>query len=190
VRRISVVGNSGSGKTTLARAIAAALGIPHLELDSIFHLSGWQQLDTEEFRARVAGFAAGDSWVVDGNYSSVRDLVWARADTVLWIDLPRRTVMRQLLGRTLWRMVTRAELWNGNTEPARNLLRLDPERSILRWAWTRHASYAERYRAAQEDPANQHMNFVRVRSRAEAKRIVAGLARRAAGQAVGGTAGE
>ena len=182
MRRISVVGNSGSGKTTLAKAIAEALGIPRLELDSIFHQPEWQELPLAEFRAAVAEFVAGDGWVVDGNYSRVSDLIWARADTVLWIDLPRRTVMRQLLRRTLWRTVTRAELWNGNTEQAGNLFRLDPEHSILRWAWTRHAEYAERYRAAQEDPANQHLNFVRVRRRADAKRILAGLAARSGGR--------
>src|SRR6266699_1091454 len=63
VQRISVVGNSGSGKTTLARGIAAALSIPHLELDSVFHQPGWQPLDTEEFRRAVAAFTAGESWV-------------------------------------------------------------------------------------------------------------------------------
>jgi adenylate kinase family enzyme len=86
VRRISVVGNSGSGKTTLAAAVAGALGVPHLELDSVFHQPGWEPLDKDVFRARVAEFAAADGWVIDGNYSSAQDLVWQRADTVLWQD--------------------------------------------------------------------------------------------------------
>ena len=102
-----MVGNSGSGKTTLAAAVADALGVPHLELDSVFHQPGWEPLDKDVFRARVAEFAAADGWVIDGNYSSAQELVWQRADTVLWIDLPRRTVMRQLVGRTLRRMWTR-----------------------------------------------------------------------------------
>lgn len=186
MRRVCVVGNSGSGKTTLAAALAAALGAPHLELDSVFHQPNWQPLQTELFRARVGEFVAADSWVVDGNYSKVQDLVWQRADTVLWLDLPRGKSMRQLIGRTLRRMLTRTELWNGNTEPVRNLFRLDPEQSILRWAWTQHHKYVERYTAAQIDPANQHLTFVRVASRAEAASIVA----RAAGQAPGGAAGE
>jgi adenylate kinase family enzyme len=69
VQRISVVGNSGSGKTTIARAIAEALGVPHLELDGVFHQPDWQPLDTDEFRRVVSEFTAADSWVVDGNYS-------------------------------------------------------------------------------------------------------------------------
>ena len=80
-----------------------ALAVPHLELDAVFHQAGWQPLEREVFRGRVAEFIAGEGWVVDGNYSVVSDLVWARADTVVWLDVPRRQVMRQLLARTLRR---------------------------------------------------------------------------------------
>jgi len=186
VQRISVVGNSGSGKTTLAAALARALDVPHLELDSVFHQPGWQPLETGLFRARVTEFTAGDAWVVDGNYSAVRDLIWQRADTVVWIDLPRHVVMRQLVARTLGRLVTRQELWNGNTESWRDLFRLDPERSIIVWAWTRHRKYVQRYAGAERDPAYRHIRFVRVRSRAEGTRLAARLA----AQRGGGAAGE
>jgi adenylate kinase family enzyme len=123
MRRIAVVGNSGSGKTTLGRSVADILAVPFVELDAIYHQAGWRSLPVEEFRQRVGAIAAGAAWVIDGNYSAVRDLVWARADTVIWFDLPRHTVMRQVLGRTLRRAVTRAELWNGNHEPLTGLLR-------------------------------------------------------------------
>jgi adenylate kinase family enzyme len=188
VQRVSVVGNSGSGKTTLAAAIAGALGVPHLELDSVFHQPGWQPLERDVFRARVTEFIAADTWVVDGNYSAVADLVWARADTVVWLDLPRGVIMRQLLSRTLWRMITRADLWNGNTEQLRNLFRLDPEQSILRWAWTQHRKYVERYGAAQHDPANAHITFVRLPDRASAAAFVARL--RVEGAQVPASAGD
>jgi adenylate kinase family enzyme len=187
VRRVSVVGNSGSGKTTLAAAVARALGVPHLELDAVFHQPNWQPLETELFRSRVGTFVAGDAWVVDGNYSSVSDLVWARADTVIWVDPPRAAVMRQLIARTLRRMATRRELWNGNTESWRDLFSLDPQRSILVWAWTSHAKDAERYRTAQRDPANEHLTFVRVPGRAAGERLVASLGAQAA---AGGVAAE
>ena len=188
MRRISVVGNSGSGKTTLAAAIAAALGVPHLELDAVFHQPGWRPLETELFRARVAEFVAQDGWVTDGNYSAVRDLVWQRADTVVWIDLPRRVVIWQLARRTLRRMITREELWNGNKESWRYLFCLDPDRSVLVWAWTAHHKYVQRYAAAQRDPANQHLAFIRVRDRAAANRLVAGLEGQRAASS-GGAAG-
>jgi hypothetical protein len=72
--------------------------------------------------------------------------------------------MRRLLWRTLRRMATHAELWNGNREEWRNLLRLDPELSILRWAWTKDQVYRDRYAAAQADPANAHLEFIRLRT--------------------------
>ncbi|HET8657654.1 MAG TPA: hypothetical protein VFM55_01495 [Micromonosporaceae bacterium] len=114
MRRVAVVGNSGSGKTVLGRALAGQLAVPFVELDAIYHQPGWQTLPAPELRRRVEALVAGDGWVMDGNYSAVRDLVWARADTVVYFDLPRRVVMRQVILRTLGRLVTRAELWNGS----------------------------------------------------------------------------
>jgi adenylate kinase family enzyme len=165
MRRISVVGNSGSGKTTVAQAIAAALGAQHLELDAVFHRPDWQPLDTEEFRRIVSEFTDGDDWVVDGNYSAVRDIVWSRADTVIWMDPPRYRVMRQLIARTMRRMATGAELWNGNRERWSYLFRR--EESIILWAWTSHTKYRQRYLAAQAEPENAHLTFVRLRTPAE-----------------------
>jgi adenylate kinase family enzyme len=173
VRRVSVVGNSGSGKSTLARRLAERLGVPWLELDSVYHQPGWQPLAAEVFRDRVATFTSADGWVVDGNYSGVRDLVWGRADTVVWLDLPRRSVMRQIVGRTLRRAALRVELWNGNRERWGNLFSRDPERSVIAWAWQRHSSYRHRYALAADDPANAHLRFVRVRSRGAARRLLA-----------------
>jgi adenylate kinase family enzyme len=172
VQRISVVGNSGSGKTTLARRLAAALAVPHLELDAVFHQPGWQPLDRDLFKERVTAFTAGPAWVVDGNYGAVRDIVWARADTVIWLDPPRSRVMRQVVSRTLRRMATRAELWNGNKEPWTNLFRLDPQENIISWAWTSHHKYRERYAAAMADPAYGHLAFIRVRRMRDAADLI------------------
>jgi adenylate kinase family enzyme len=145
MERAWVVGNSGSGKTTLARRVAAALGVEPVELDAIFHQPGWTELRREEFRHRVEELAGRPRWVIDGNYSAVADLIWARADTLVWIDLPRWRVMSQLAKRTLSRGVRRTELWNGNRETLRNFVRLDKEKSILVWAWTQHEMYRRRF---------------------------------------------
>ena len=176
MRRVSVVGNSGSGKTTFAADLARRMGVPHLELDSVFHQPGWVPLPPGEFRARVAEFAAAPGWVIDGNYTSVRDIVWDRADTVVWLDPPRWRVIRQVTWRTLRRAVTRAELWNGNREPWGNFFRLDPERSVIAWAWTRHRVYRDRYRHAMADPAHSHLRFVRVAGPGEAAAVLAAAA--------------
>ena len=172
MRRVAVVGNSGSGKTTLARTLAGRLDVPFVELDSIYHQAGWQPLPKPEFRRRVAEITATDAWVLDGNYTAVRDLIWQRADTVVWLDLPRHVVMRQVTSRTLSRAVRRAELWNGNREQWRNMLSFSPEKSIIWWAWTRHAIYRQRYGALSADPAYAHLTFVRVESPDDADRLL------------------
>lgn len=141
--RIVVQGASGSGKSSLATALAASLGIPRLELDSIYHQPGWSPLDVGEFRRLVSSFTEEPAWVVDGNYSQVRDLLWSRANVIAFIDLPRRVVMVRLIKRTLLRMLRHENLWNGNRESLRNLLSRDPVQNIILWSWLTHAKYHE-----------------------------------------------
>jgi adenylate kinase family enzyme len=173
VRRVSVVGNSGSGKSTLARELAASLGVPHLELDSVYHQPGWEPRPVEEFRRLVAARTSEDGWVIDGNYSAVQPIVWARADTVVWLDLPKRLVMGRVTWRTVRRAVTRQELWNGNREPLSNFLSWVPEKSVISWAWHSHTKYRTRYGAAAADPANAHIRFIRLASRGDVTRFLA-----------------
>jgi adenylate kinase family enzyme len=173
--RIAVHGASGSGKSTLARALAARLGLERTELDSLFHQPGWTELPTAEFRARVARVVAGEGWVVEGNYRQVRDLVWARAELVVVLDLPRWTVMRQLLGRTVHRGVARSELWNGNRESLRNLFTTDADRNVVLWSWRT----LDRYHAEVPEEARTgapHARLVVLRSRVEIARFVDDLA--------------
>ena len=130
-RRISVVGTSGSGKTTLARQISQCLAIPHVELDALHHEPNWQEAPINIFRKRVEQSLSHDSWVVDGNYSKVRDIVWTRADTVVWLDYTLPVIMRRLVRRTLRRVLTQETLWSGNRETWRQTFSRD---SILLWA--------------------------------------------------------
>jgi adenylate kinase family enzyme len=144
VQRVSVVGCSGSGKSTLAHRLARQLAVPYVELDAVFHQPNWAELPRDEFRSRIAEVVAGDGWVVDGNYSAANDLVWDRADTVVWLDLPRPLVMRRVIGANLYRFGT--------------------DENIIRWTWVEHPEYARRYQAAMDDPAHAHLDFVRLRS--------------------------
>jgi hypothetical protein len=141
MRRVSLVGVPGSGKTTVGRKLAASLAVPFVELDAIFHQPHWAELSRDDFRDRVSTVVVAPAWVVDGNYSVVRDLVWDRADTVVWLDLPRRLVMRRVILRTLRRAITREALWNGNREPLTNFYRLDPQQNIISWTWVKYATY-------------------------------------------------
>jgi adenylate kinase family enzyme len=170
---VVVVGCSGSGKTTLARALARGLGSPYVELDAIFHQPGWTELPAGEFQARVDQATTSDTWVVDGNYSLVRDIVWDKADAVVWFDLPYATVLARTVRRTLRRVLTREELWNGNKEPYSNLWSWKPQRSIIAWAATQHGKYRRRYLEAEGDPRWARLRFVRLRSQQETDAFLA-----------------
>ena len=91
--------------------------------------------------------------MVDGNYSVIRDITWNKADTVVWFDLPYVTVMARTIRRTVRRVFTHEELWNGNREPLSNLWSFNPEKSIIAWTATRHRVYRRRYRAAEHRSA-------------------------------------
>ena len=84
--------------------------------------------------------------------------------------------MAQVIRRTLRRIIRREELWNGNREPLRNLYAWDPHKSIIRWAWTQHAKYRERFGTAMTSTALDHIEFVRLRSHDEATRWLASIA--------------
>jgi adenylate kinase family enzyme len=170
-----VVGCSGSGKSTLARSLARLPRVPNIELDAIFHQPGWTPLDDDTFKARVAEATEARAWVVDGNYSIVREMVWERADTVAWFDLPYAVVMARTVRRTVRRTVTRQELWNGNREPWSNLYSFNAKRSIIAWAATRHGVYRRRYGEAEHDPRWAGLQFVRLRSQREADAFLAGV---------------
>lgn len=162
VHRIAVVGTSGTGKTILASRLARQLRIPHVELDALYWEPGWSEVSTPVFRERVGQALQAEAWVVDGNYSKVRDLVWARAEAVVWLDYALPVVMWRLMGRTLRRAVTREELWNGNHE--RLATALWSRDSILLWALKTYRRYRREYPGLVGEPAYAHLRLVRLRS--------------------------
>lgn len=162
--RIIVIGTTGSGKTTFAQALAQRLGLSHGEQDAWNHEANWQEAHPERFRARVDAFTFGPAWVMDGNYSKARDIGWARADALVWLDYPAWVVYLRLVRRTLRRVLRREELWNGNCESWRGILASD---GPLRWFWKTHwHRRRETPKLAAEYP---HLKLVRLRSPREAQ---------------------
>jgi adenylate kinase family enzyme len=175
--RIVVVGTTGAGKTTLASRIAVMLELPHIELDAINWQSGWRDLtrhDPEEFIRRVAEAIEAEAWVLDGNYSRVRDSLWRRATHLVWLDYERPVIMARVISRSVIRAVLRTQLWAGNREQWRHMLH--PSHPIW-WAWStwdrRRRETSERL--AQQDRA--HLVVLRLRRPREARRVVELLAK-------------
>jgi adenylate kinase family enzyme len=157
-------GTSGSGKTTLAACIGRGLDLPHTEIDALFHGPDW--VPRCSFLSDVDAFTGQHGWVLEWQYGSVRDMLADRADLLVWLDLSRCRVMRQVIGRTVRRRLRRQRLWNGSVEaPLRTVLR--DQDHIVRWAWRTHGMTAERIAAHQE--RRPHLPVVRLTSHVEAR---------------------
>ncbi len=172
-RRFVVVGTSGSGKTTMARRIARRLGIPHIELDALYWGPHWSPSTPESFRARAAQALEGDAWAVDGNYSIVRDIIWSRADTLVWLNYSLPVIMGRVVWRTLRRVVTREELWSGNRESLRTAL--FSRDSIILWALQTYWRRRRNYPRLLAQPQHAHLTVVHLHSPREAEAWLAGL---------------
>jgi adenylate kinase family enzyme len=122
MRRISVTASaSGSGKTTVGKQLAERLGVPFVELDALVHGPNWTEISDEGLRELLEPIVAGEGWVIDGGYRrKIGDLVFARADTVVWLDLPIHVWLPRLLRRTFRRMRGQEILWNDNKETLRD----------------------------------------------------------------------
>jgi adenylate kinase family enzyme len=170
MQRVSVVGGSCSGKTTFARDLAAIIRVPFVELDALNWQANWTMTDIETFQADVRHATSGDGWVVDGNYGGrgARDIVWSRADTVVWLDLSLPLTLMRMWRRTTGRIKRREPLWGGNRETIRNTF-LSRE-SLFVWAVKTHWRRRRLLSAAMRRPDLAHLTFLRLRSPAEVKR--------------------
>jgi adenylate kinase family enzyme len=170
--RVAVIGTAGSGKTTFSRQLAARLGVPHIELDALFWLPGWEEPELADFRATVESAVRDDAWVVDGNYSRVRDLVFGRADTVVWLDLPMRTCLWRTTRRTMRRARRSELLWGTNRERWSGLV---DRGSLTWWIITTHGRRRRENEERLADPAAAHLRVHRFRSSPQAEAWLASV---------------
>ena len=173
LRRVVVVGTSGAGKTTLARELAGLLDVPHFELDAFRHGPNWTETPNDVFRQKIADALTGQDWVVDGNYSVARDIVWARATTIVWLDYPFYITFSRLFRRTMSRYFKRTELWNGNREDLKGVL--FTKDSLFVWAFRTHWSRRRSLPVAFAQPEYAHLEVLRFRSPRAADRWLKAL---------------
>ena len=172
MQRVSVVGTSGSGKTTLARQLAERLNCLHVELDAIHWQPNWQGLDAETFRKQVSEATSGTAWIIDGNYGTVRDIIWERAEVIVWLDYPLWLLVWRVFRRGVQRSLTREDLWNtGNRESLRQqLLSRD---SLILWVLKTYRRRKRQIPAVLAKPEYAHLKLVRLHSPKETERWLA-----------------
>ncbi|HUH98974.1 MAG TPA: hypothetical protein VLZ89_16555 [Anaerolineales bacterium] len=174
-KRLVVVGSTSSGKSTLARRLADEFALDFIELDALHWEPNWHEAPAEVFRARVDAATRAERWVVAGNYQSVRDIVWSRAEAVLWLDYSFWRVFWQLTIRTFRRGILREELWNGNRERIWWHFKFWSDESLYRWLfktyWKIKNDYPQLFADAQYAP----LTVVRFGSPREADEWLAGL---------------
>ena len=168
MRRVVVGGDTSSGKTTFSRALAAKMGVPLIELDALFHGPNWAPTPIDAFRQRVLDATSGEAWVIDGNYTAIREVTWGRADTFIWLDPPAPEMLWRLFTRTNRRIKSGEELWNGNRETFRNAY-LSPD-SLYVWFFRSHGKHRRTWPEILARPEYRHLAVYRFRSSGEADR--------------------
>lgn len=172
-QRIVILGKTGSGKTTLARELAAAIGVPHVELDALYFGPNFSTVPVSVLRERTRAAIAGDRWITDGNKSAVRDLVWLRADTVIWLDYPWVVSFWRLGKRALWRTsVLKAQAAEGGGRAGLPRQFLSAAKGVLT-ALRSHMGQRRAYLRMFAEQENQHLAIVRLRSPRATRRWLA-----------------
>src|SRR5512145_185623 len=156
MKRITVTGTTGSGKTTLVMQLARRLQIPSIDLDDLYWGPNWTPVPLEEFRTKTDQATSQPDWAISGNYRIVRDLIWPRADTLIWLDYAFPLVFYRLMKRTFSRIIDGNPICNGNRETFSAAFGKD---SIILWLFK---SYWRRKRDVPillQRPEHTHLNI-------------------------------
>jgi adenylate kinase family enzyme len=168
LERINVVGTSGSGKTTFARELARRLDLPYYEMDRLFWKPGWEASSDVELFGKVQDVTSGRRWVLDGNYTRTLPIKWKSVQLVVWLDPSLLKTVWRVTVRTMRRALTREELWPGTGNRESLAEAFLSRKSIIGWAMSTHAANRRKYSALMAAPEYSHIEFVRLRSPAQA----------------------
>lgn len=161
MQKIALFGPPATGKTTLARWLSTELGHPHTDLDEVLFTPAGP-LPLEEFRRQAGEITARDEWIVEGNFSKLADVVWHRADVLVWLDFPLALIMYRIVRRSLNQLAGRED-----SAQARRLTwntAFFGRRSLLRTAVRKYRKNRPRYVQQVAEAASLGVEVVRLRS--------------------------
>lgn len=180
MQRVAILGSGGAGKSELARGLATRTGLPVVHLDVVYWRPGWTAPPPDEFRAALDSAVAAERWILEGNFlrDNGPDPRFARADTVVFLDVPRTTC--------LWRVTLRAV--RNRRRGRGDLPEGCPESldlAFLRWIWR----YPQKNRPdvlARLTALGPEVGVHRLRSNGDVRRLLASVTERSTSPAPGG----
>lgn len=167
-KRMVVVGTTSSGKSTLAKRLSEKLSLDFVELDALHWEPNWVEAPNEVFRARVDSATHAKCWVVAGNYHVVRDLIWPRAEAIIWLDYPFWTIFWQMTRRTFTRWWKHELLWGTNYENLWTHFKLWSDDSLYRWLFKTYWRRKREYPLEFALPQYSHLKIIHLTSPREA----------------------
>lgn len=99
--KIIVIGSSGSGKSTLSRELSHILEIPVYHLDKLFWKPNWVMITKDEQFKIQNSLLDENEWIIDGNYTGILEERLLSADTIIFLNLPRRICYYRVFKRLL-----------------------------------------------------------------------------------------
>lgn len=163
-KRVVVVGVTSSGKSTLAERLSKRFSMEYIELDALHWEPNWQGAPLDVFRARVGKAIQAERWVAAGNYHVVRDLIWPKAEAIIWLDYSLWKVFGQMTRRSLKRWWTHELLWGTNYEPFWIHLKLWSTESLYHWLFKTYWRRKREIPLLLSQPEHQHLKLFRFKN--------------------------
>ncbi|MEV6702600.1 adenylate kinase [Streptomyces sp. NPDC051453] len=167
MQKIALFGQPATGKTTLAKWLSTELGYPHTDLDGLLFTPDGP-LPLEEFRRQAAEVAQHDEWIVEGNFSKLADVVWHRADVLVWLDFPLILVLYRIVRRSLSQLAGHEDSAQARQLTWRKAFFV--RRSLLRTAIRKYRRNRPRYAQQVDETADLGVQVIRLRSPREVRR--------------------
>ena len=169
MKRVAVFGNAGGGKSTLGRRLAELTGLPFYSLDMIQYRPGGGKVPHDEYLRAHAQLMQRDAWIIDG-FRCIES-AWerfARADTLVYIDLPLRTHFAWITKRLFKGLFATPEGWPDNSPMLSSTI------DSYRVLWRCHRRLTPRYRALVSE-ARSRKGVYHLRSAAEMRAFLAAV---------------
>lgn len=168
MQRVLILGCGGAGKSTLARRLGELTAIPVVHLDAHYWSAGWIPMPAGQWRPRVEQLAAQERWIMDGNFASTFDLRLPLADTIIFLDPPRRVCLWRIFKRLIaYRGQNRPDMPGGCDEKA--------DLEFLQWIWTFRSRERPKIMQVLDRSRAEGKQTFHLISAVEVERFIAGL---------------